>query len=150
MERNLFPGVWRLVSCDASRPNGGEGRPIYGKSPIGRLYYDGAGNMSVHIMKAGRSRFSSATKFGAAADEMRSAYESYEAYFSTYVIEPEAHLIHHTVIGGLFPNWEGSIQSRYYEFDGQDRLTLSTAPIGSTGGNEAVVTLVWERVSGGR
>lgn len=149
MERKRFQGVWQLVSCDVSRPNGGGTVPLYGKSPVGRLYYDAAGNMSVHIMKTGRSRFRRSTKFGATPDEMRSAYESYEAYFSNYTIEPGESRIHHAVIGGLFPNWEGSVQSRYYKFEGENRLILSTSPIGSKPSAEPVVTLVWERLSSG-
>ncbi len=149
MERNLFPGVWKLVSCDASRLNGAGFRPIYGRNPVGRLYYDAAGNMSVHIMRTGRARFKGATKFGATPGEMRSAYESYEAYFSKYVIDAREQRIDHTVIGGLFPNWEGTVQSRYYRFEGEDRLVMSTAPFGGAPNGEPVVTLVWERVSGG-
>lgn len=148
MEQDRFAGVWRLVSCDAVRTDGGA-MPIYGKNPIGRLYYDAAGNMSVHIMKAGRPRFRSDTKFRASPDEMRAAYESYEAYFSNYVVDSGEHRIHHTVIGGLFPNWAGSIQSRYYEFQGDNRLILSSAPIGSEPAGEPIVTLVWERIARG-
>lgn len=147
MGENRFVGVWKLVSCDAARSKGGA-MPIYGKNPIGRLYYDAAGNMSVHIMRAGRARFAADTKFRATVDEMRTAYESYEAYFSNYVVDAATHRIHHTVIGGLFPNWAGSVQSRFYEFDGDDRLILSTAPIGADAGQDPIITLIWERISG--
>jgi len=146
MDAERFAGVWKLVSCDAARTNGGA-MPIYGKNPVGRLYYDAVGNMSVHIMKTGRPRCQNDTKFRATPDEMRAAYESYEAYFSNYVVDPAEHKIHHTVIGGLFPNWEGSVQSRFYEFDGDDRLILSNAPVGSEPKGEPIVTLVWERIA---
>lgn len=146
MPANKFVGVWKLISCDAVRKNGGV-VPIYGRHPIGRLQYDAAGNMSVHIMKAGRPRLRSATKFGAAESEMRAAYEGYEAYFSTYSIDQDRKLIHHKVIGGLFPNWTGSVQTRYYEFDGDGRLVLSTNPIGAQSTDDPVVILVWERLS---
>lgn len=101
--------------------------------------------MSVHIMRAGRKNFRGETKFRAAPEEMRSAYESYEAYFSTYAVDEENHIIKHTVIGGLFPNWTGSVQPRYYQLSG-DRLILSTAPIGTNPTNKTIVTLVWERM----
>ncbi len=148
MDEDRFAGVWKLISCDASRSNG-SAMPIYGRNPIGRLHYDAAGNMSVHIMRSGRERFRGDTKFGATPDEMRSAYESYEAYFSNYVVDPAEHRIDHTVIGGLFPNWAGSVQSRFYRFDDEGRLILSTAPIGSKPKGEPIVTLVWERISKG-
>jgi hypothetical protein len=144
MQCNLFVGVWKLISCDAIRRNGSV-LPIYGKNPVGRLYYDAAGNMSVHIMKSGRSNFKDQTKFRAAHSEMRAAYESYEAYFSTYEVDEVNHIINHNVIGGLFPNWTGTIQARHYTFDGS-RLTMSTDPIGYISKEKTVVTLVWERL----
>ncbi len=144
MQSNLFVGVWKLISCDAIRKNGSV-LPIYGKNPIGRLYYDAAGNMSVHMMKSGRPNFADQTKFRATPFEMRMAYESYEAYFSTYEVDEENHVINHNVLGGLFPNWTGTIQARYYKFDG-NRLFLSTDPIGYISKEKTVVTLVWERV----
>jgi hypothetical protein len=101
--------------------------------------------MSVHIMKAGRPKVKSDTKFRATASEMRAAYEGYEAYFSTYWVDEDRNAIHHRVIGGLFPNWTGTIQTRYYEFPGGNRLVLSSNPIGAVPGTDAVVVLVWER-----
>ncbi len=142
---NKFVGVWKLISCDAFRTNGSI-LPIYGKNPVGRLYYDADGNMSVHIMKAGRPNFKSETKFRAQPAEMRAAYEGYEAYFATYEVDEANHIVRHFVIGGLFPNWTGTIQSRYFQFDGNDRLILSTEPVGSLPKGKAIVTLVWERL----
>jgi hypothetical protein len=82
MPDNPFVGVWKLISCEAIRKDGSV-LPIYGKNPIGRLHYDAMGNMSVHIMRARRPNFKGDTKFRAQPEEMRAAYESYEAYFST-------------------------------------------------------------------
>jgi lipocalin-like protein len=141
-----FVGTWRLVSCEALRRNG-EILSIYGDKPDGRLFYDAAGNMSVHIMRVGRPNFRSAMKFRADPGEMRSAYQGYEAYFSTCQVDEAACIVHHHVQGGLFPNWTGSVQSRYYQFIGSDRLILSTEPIGCIPTKKTVVTLIWERLS---
>jgi len=147
MQCHSFVGVWKLISCDAIRKDGSV-LPIYGKNPVGRLYYDAAGNMSVHMMKSGRTNFRDQTKFRATPSEMRAAYESYEAYFSTYEVDEVNHRINHTVLGGLFPNWTGTVQARYYQFDG-NHLILSTNPIGCASKEKTIVTLVWERSSGG-
>ncbi|MGA7194747.1 MAG: lipocalin-like domain-containing protein [Anaerolineales bacterium] len=144
MQDNPFVGVWKLISCDAIRKNGSV-LPVYGKNPVGRLYYDAAGNMSVHMMKSGRPNFKDQTKFRATSLEMRVAYESYEAYFSTYEIDEENHVVNHKVLGGLFPNWTGTIQVRHYKFDG-NRLIMSTDPIGYISKEKTVLTLVWERL----
>jgi hypothetical protein len=97
-------------------------------------------------MKAGRPNFKSDTKFRATPVEMRAAYESYEAYFSTYEVDEEKHIINHRVIGGIFPNWTGTIQARHYKVEG-NRLILSTNPIGYVSEEKTIVTLVWERIN---
>ncbi len=51
MRENLFVGTWKLISCNATRRNG-QVLAIYGEEPVGRLFYDEAGNMSVHLMRA--------------------------------------------------------------------------------------------------
>ena len=144
MSDNPFVGVWKLISCEALRRNGNV-LPVYGRNPVGRLYYDAAGNMSVHIMRAGRPNFAETTKFRAMPQEMRAAYEGYEAYFSYYEFDEEQRVIRHAVIGGLFPNWTGTVQTRYYRFDG-NRLILSTEPFDGASPDRTIVILVWERV----
>ena len=146
MPENLFVGTWKLISCNATRRNG-QVLAIYGAEPVGRLFYDEAGNMSVHLMRVGRAKFKHADKFRASDEEMRAAYQGYEAYFSTYEIDDAQCVIRHRVDGGLFPNWTGSVQSRYYKFEGPDRLVLSTEPIDGPSAKRTVVTLMWERLA---
>ncbi len=143
---NPFVGTWKLVSCDARRRNG-QVVSIYGPDPEGRLFYDAAGNMSVHIMRAGRPPFRDPQKFRATEEEMRLAYQGYEAYFSTYDVDWDRCQVNHKVLGGLFPNWTGTIQARYFRFEGPDRLILSTEPVGSSPNHHTVVTLTWERLT---
>ena len=143
---NPFVGTWKLVSCNAHRRNG-QVVAIYGPHPEGRLFYDAAGNMSVHIMQAERPPFKSAYKFRATDQEMRAAYQGYEAYFSTYEVDWQRCVVNHKVLGGLFPNWTGSMQARHFRFESPNRLILSTEPVGSTPNSHTVVTLTWERLN---
>jgi hypothetical protein len=143
---NPFVGTWKLVSCNAHRRNG-QVLPIYGCKPEGRLFYDAAGNMSVHIMQANRPPFKDPQKFRATEQEMRLAYQGYEAYFSTYEVDWEHCMVSHRVLGGLFPNWTGTIQARHYRFEGPDRLILSTEPVGQPQNGRTVVTLTWARLT---
>jgi len=138
-------GAWKLISCEAVRENGSP-VPVYGRQPVGRLHYDESGNMSVQIMKTGRPFFQADTKSGGEDDEMLAAFDGYEAYFSTYSVDADRGIIQHTVLGSLFPNWTGTVQTRFYEFEGQDRLILRTEPCGSNGRKGTVLKLVWERV----
>jgi lipocalin-like protein len=146
MTESRFVGVWKLISCVAIRKNG-DGVPLYGDNPIGRLYYDEAGNMSVHFMRADRPHFHADSKFRAAPAEMSEAFEGYEAYCSRYSVDAENGMIHHTVIASLFPNWTGTVQSRYYAFEGKDRLIFSTERIGTHPSGKTILRLVWERIS---
>ncbi len=143
---NPFVGTWKLLSCNAHRRDG-QVLPIYGLNPEGRLFYDAAGNMSVHIMQAGRPPFKEPYKFRATELEMRAAYQGYEAYFSTYEVDWASCMVNHRVLGGLFPNWTGTIQARYFRFEGSNRLVLSTEPVGQPQNGRTVVTLVWERLT---
>jgi hypothetical protein len=102
--------------------------------------------MSVQLMKAGRPNFKSDNKLKATPQEIRMAYEGYEAYFSTYDIEEEKGIVIHHLIGGLFPNWTDSDQIRYYRFM-DNRLILSTEPIGPIPKDKISVTLVWEKLN---
>src|SRR5512140_208392 len=117
---DLLVGTWKLVSCDAYRRNG-QIVALYGRNPDGRLFYDASGNMSVNVMRRGRPAFGSAQKSRASGEEMRAAYQGYEAYFATYSVDEPGSLILHRVLGGLFPNWTGTLQARYFRFDGPDR-----------------------------
>jgi hypothetical protein len=142
---NQFIGAWKLVSCEAVRRNG-TAVPLYGPAPLGRLYYDADGNMSVHIMRRDRAQLGPTRNAAQGADEVRAAFEGYQAYFSTYVVDTERHLIHHNVIGSLFPNWTGTTQTRSYKFDGNNRLVLSSAPSSDGPSAKTIVKLVWERL----
>ena len=103
--------------------------------------------MSVHIMRAGRPNFKSETKFRATPEEMRSAYQGYEAYFAIYTVDAKNCIICHQVGGGLFPNWTNTVQPRFYKFEGNNRLILSTEPLGVVPTKKAIVTLVWDRLN---
>ncbi len=142
---NPFVGTWKLISCDAYRRNG-QVQPLYGPSPEGRLVYDTAGNMSVQVMRTDRPEFRAGQKRRGSDDELRAAYQGYEAYFSTYEVDEVNGIIIHHVEGALFPNWRGSDQPRYFRFEGTDRLVLSTAPIGAAPTRKTIVTLIWERI----
>jgi hypothetical protein len=140
-----FVGAWKLVSCQAIR-RGGEAMPLYGPEPIGRLYYDADGNMSVHIMRRDRGPGRSNGNASQDADAMRAAFEGYQAYFSTYEVDAEQHLIHHKVLGSLLPDWTGTTQSRSYAFEGRNRLVLGSAPNDGGRAAKTTVRLVWQRL----
>lgn len=121
MTRDSFVGTWRLVAAEFRRADG-EARDIFGEAPVGMLVYDALGNMAVQIMRPDRSSKGS-----------RSVIGGYVAYFGAFEIDAEAGTVTHHVHGNLLPEWVGTDQVRFYQFDG-DRLILRTPPCGDAAG----------------
>jgi hypothetical protein len=145
MIRDQLIGTWRLISVCAIRQSDGEVKYPFGKRSVGQLMYDSAGNMSVVIMRPDRPRSSINDKFQATTEEIKSAFDGFEAYFGAYEIDEEKEIVIHHIEGSSFPNWEGTAQTRFAEFSG-NQLTLRTPPL-PYGGATFTWKLVWERKS---
>jgi hypothetical protein len=104
--------------------------------------YDTNGNVSVFIMRAGRSKFVSGDPMGGTAEEIKEAFEGSSAYCGTYKIDEDKGTITHHIEGDKFPNWEGTDHLRFFKLSG-NQLTLNTPPI-LAWGKEWIVSLIWE------
>src|SRR6185436_13315657 len=113
-----FRGTWKLVSME-SRSASGEITYPYGKDAVGYIIYAATGHVSVHIMRATRTRANSQSP----AEERVRAYEGYIAYFGTYEINEKDEVVIHHMEGNLTSALSGTDYIRYYEFEG-DKLTL--------------------------
>lgn len=134
-------GSWSLLSWEIRSSDGTVAYPI-GQSPRGVITYDEANRMAVQIMQTDRPRSVSADPFGAAPEEIVAAWMGFISYAGSYEHDPlDRRVVHHVEICS-FPNWVGSRQERFYDFDG-DVLVLSTPPI-SLGGDATVSTLFWK------
>ena len=144
MQNINFVGTWKLISAIAQRPDEDSIHP-FGENPYGRLMYDNNGNMSVFIMRTGRSKFASDDRMGGSAEEIKEAFEGTSIYCGTYEINEKKGTVTHYVDGDVFPNWEGTEQLRYFKLSG-NQLTLNTPPI-MAWGKEWIVSLIWERMT---
>lgn len=124
-KQSQFIGTWRFVSLSTESAEGDVFLP-YGNEPYGRLMYDSKGNMSAFLMRPNRSRFVSGDIYSGTAQEIKSAFENFDAYCGTYKINAEKKTVIHFVEGSRFPNWEGTEQVRFYEFK-NDTLILSAS-----------------------
>ena len=134
-------GTWKLQSIIARTPNKDTIYP-WGENPFGRLMYDSIGNVSVFLMKTGRSKFASDDRMEGTAEEKLEAFEGSLAYCGTYEIDEDEGTITHHVEGASFPNWEETDQLRFFKLSG-NQLTLTTPGI-LVRGQELVVSLIWE------
>lgn len=120
---NPFVGTWKFASLVATSTEGDAFYP-YGENLYGKLMYDDKGHMSVLLMRPNRAKFASGDIYNGTPEEIKMAFENFDAYCGTYKINTEKKTITHYIEGCRFPSWEGTEQVRYYEFS-NNKLTLS-------------------------
>jgi hypothetical protein len=145
MNRRDILGPWKLTSMESTN-SGGEAFYPFGENPSGMILYDASGYMSYTAMRSGRPKFASGDARGGTPEEMKAAFEGFDAYCGTYEINVEEGVVTHHVETSRFPNWEGSDQVRFFQISG-NRLAIDTAPIQSQG-SEWVIHVVFERPAG--
>jgi len=122
-ENNLFVGTWKFISLVGENSEGDIFHP-YGENLYGKLMYDSKGNMSVLLMRFNRPKFVSGDIYNGTSEEIKFAFENFDAYCGTYKIDINKGTVTHFIEGSRFPNWEGTNQVRYYKFS-NDTLILS-------------------------
>jgi alpha/beta superfamily hydrolase len=120
--KNLFIGTWKFISLVGENSQGDIFRP-YGENFYGRLMYDSHGNMSVFLMRPNRPKFAAGDIYKGTPEEIKIAFENFDAYCGTYTIDKEKGTVTHHIEGSRFPNWEGSDQTRHFKFS-NDTLSL--------------------------
>ena len=133
-------GTWKLVSIEATRPNGEIIRD-WGANPTGLIIYDATGHMEVQFMRDPRP---TAASSNLAPEEKGAAFEGYYAYFGTYEFNEKEGTVMHHIQSSLRPYEVGIDYKRFYKLSG-DRLTLITPPM-QREGEQRVYGLTWERV----
>lgn len=114
-----FPlaGTWTLTAADRLTPAGVREHD-YGSAPKGRLIIDAAGRYSLQIFKSERTGFASGDKKRGTPDEYADAALGSSTHYGTVAIDDAAHQLVFKIEGASFKNWEGTIQRRSYELNG--------------------------------
>ena len=115
----------------------------WGKEPIGRAMFDAGGRLSLHLIDPDRRNFESGDFLRPSPDELSEAFNGYFGYFGSYSVDTNAQIVTFHVEGAAYPNYMGSDERRFYEFDG-DKLILRTPPE-RAGGADITYIIVWER-----
>ncbi|CNI07587.1 lipocalin-like domain-containing protein [Yersinia pekkanenii] len=142
MMNSRFIGSWSLISQYFTLPDGRIHYPM-GQQVLGRLNYEKQGTMAAQIYSGGRTKFVSEDWLQGSDGEIKNAFLTALTYFGRYKIDEEQNIVTHIVEGCLFPNWVGSQQVRYYQFE-EDRLTLRTPPL-QMNNSVLVGVLSWEK-----
>ena len=133
-------GTWRLKGAARLDDDGNRHPPSAGwDAPSGYLIYTPDGRMMAILSTGARD----AIGYPDIDDAKRiGAHKSMVAYTGMYEFHGD-HVLHHVDIAWI-PDWQGDIQKRFVDLDG-DRLTLTT-PFGRRpDGSMARFELQWER-----
>jgi hypothetical protein len=120
--KEKFIGTWKFSSMIVHTSKGETIYP-YGENLCGILIYTPSGHMSVLLMHPERKKFTSDDPLAGTPEEIKEAYEGFDAYCGTYTVDGAKGTVTHHIEGSKFPNWVGTYQVRYFEFSG-DRLLL--------------------------
>ncbi|HIY76995.1 MAG TPA: lipocalin-like domain-containing protein [Candidatus Sphingobacterium stercorigallinarum] len=143
--KNELIGTWRLLSYIEVPINGVDSKFPMGKNPKGLLMQNAEGYMSMQISSSERSQFSSADRYQASADELISHVQGFIAFAGPYKINESKAVIQYALSTSSYPNWEGKIQERRVDFDGDVLYLKSVEPILSNG--EYVNSyMTWHRI----
>lgn len=143
IDPGLLIGVWKLVSAEFRR-EGEEAILLWGKDPVGFLFYTENGYVSATLTQAHRPAFSTQDLLNASQEELAQAAKVYLSYVGTYRIEEEAIL--HTVTACLYPNWTGETHLRIVEELTSETLLLRCPPMLIVG-RERIGYLRWQKVT---
>lgn len=136
-------GAWRLVTFEFRKENGDVIHP-FGAEMRGSFIYTDTGRFSVQLMQIDRPKFESKDQLRGSHAEIEASYKGSISYFGTYEVDIENKEINHRVEGSIFPNMEGTQQTRFFELN-ENQLTLRTPPF-NVGGERVAGTLQWERI----
>jgi hypothetical protein len=131
--KNELIGTWRLLSYIEVPLGGGDSAFPYGKSPKGLLLYGPDGFMSVQISASEEVKFISGDKMIASNEEVTKRLRSYIAFSGRYIVDNNRGGIIYSIDTCLYPNWEGTKQSRKIDFEGDVLYQKSMEPILSDG-----------------
>jgi Lipocalin-like domain len=143
MKAEDLVGTWRLRSWRNVAGDGSAVDPL-GEKPVGYIFYNRDGYMSVEISAAHRAPYHDPDPFGGTPEERSQAISTYLSYSGPFEVLPDQNTVIHHIEVCSYPNWIGDAQVRFAKRDG-DLLTLSTEPTVFQG-VERTGELVWERV----
>jgi hypothetical protein len=146
--RATLIGSWELV--EYRRQDGDARLWPFGPDATGYIQYGADGRMSATLSRRDRPRFRTIPDASWRGDpaEWAEAAMTYVAYTGTFRLD--GNRVEHHVDACLYPNWVGTVLTRWAHFeprDGEQLLKLVAAPFRGPAGQEVVSELWWRRWS---
>jgi hypothetical protein len=125
-KKQALIGTWRLLEV-ADLDEDGKWIYRFGEHPKGYFVYDATGHVHIQIMRdpplAPFPEANSVKRDPPTAEHALAAYNAYVAYFGTYTIDADEHVVTHHVEGSLMPEFTQTAQPRPFKLEG-DRLEI--------------------------
>ncbi len=141
MDGKRWFGTWKLEAMELRSLRGVTTYP-YGRNPTGYIMYLQPDRMAVAFGNGDRPLFATEDMRGGTEQEKGAAFNSFVCYCGTFRVEERS--VIHRIDVSLFPNWVGTSQERFYEFEG-NTLRLSSKPF-LINGEQQTAHLIWRRV----
>ena len=132
-------GAWTLVSITVNQ--GGQKNEPFGPAPKGSLIFEPNGRFSITVTRSDLPKFGSSSRVAGTPEENAAIVQGTIAYFGTYSVSVEDHLVTVHVEGSTFPNWVGTDQKRLFTIIG-DELRYTNLNRSS---GEGTALVVWKR-----
>jgi hypothetical protein len=124
--KDQLAGVWTLVSCDSTFPNGTK-QPYCGNSN-GVLVLDPGGRYVMMTAKRDRPKFTAPNRLEAPAEEFKAAAQGLVAQFGTWSVNDADKSMTRHIEGALFPNIEGTDASTSFSLAGDELKLTNNGP----------------------
>ncbi|WP_428741077.1 lipocalin-like domain-containing protein [Tenacibaculum sp.] len=139
-----FVGSWSLVSINNIYQDGKRVQP-YGENPEGLLIFTEEGNYAIQILKKNRPLIVSGNKNTSTPEENAAIVKGFNSHYGEYVVDKENNTITFEILHASFPNWEGKIQKRTYDYSNNVLKYVVTNT--TQGGASVIAEVVWKRKS---
>jgi len=124
-------GTWRLKTWQNVGSDGSVLDPL-GEQPLGYIFYNHDGYVSVEMMAQHRASYRDPNPTGGTTAERSEAISTYLSHSGRYEVLPDQDTVIHHVEICSYPNWIGNAQVRYAKLDG-DVLRLTSKPMTAQG-----------------
>ena len=138
-----FTGTWTLVSVENINSDGTKNLP-YDVKPKGFLFFDEKGNYAIQIYKSQREKVVSGDKNKCTPEENAAIVQGSNAHFGVYEIDKANKMIIFNIKTASFPNWEGTIQKRFYTLINNELKYVVTNT--TQGGKSIIAEVVWKKL----
>ncbi|MEO6684660.1 MAG: lipocalin-like domain-containing protein [Dyadobacter sp.] len=134
-------GIWTLVAVENFNPDGSKTLP-YGNSPQGLLILDKNGVYAIQILKAIRPKVVAGDKNKATPEENVAMVQGNNSHFGSYTTDLLKETITFNVEHAFYPNWEGTVQERFYTLKNDELKYIVT---NTTNGGAITASVTWKR-----